>query len=131
MESSNFLGIAAIRVSERILATFHLLETTPVKFESCESVGFAGLLFLLPFLIENGLLSYQSHYKELERGYYFLDFIILLIAFLYLGRIKNPEQLKKICPGEFGKLLGTDRIPETKCLRKKIGEIIAQNKSEA
>lgn len=42
---------------------------------------------------------------------------------------KNPEQTKQISPGEFGKLLGYDRIPEAKILRKKISEIANQKKS--
>ena len=54
----------------------------------------------------------------------------MLMAFLYLGRIKNPEQLKKTCPGEFGKLFGLDRIPETKCLRVKLKAICNQKKSK-
>lgn len=49
---------------------------------------------------------------------------------MYLTRKKNPEQLKHLSPGEFGKLLGVDRIPEAKCLRKKIKEICSQRKSE-
>jgi predicted DNA-binding ribbon-helix-helix protein len=49
---------------------------------------------------------------------------------MYLSRIKNPEQLKHLSPGEFGKLLGTDRVPEAKCLRKKIKEICSQSKTE-
>lgn len=49
---------------------------------------------------------------------------------MYLGRIKNAEQLKKISPGEFGKLLGVDRSPESKCVRKKIRQICKQKKSE-
>ena len=39
------------------------------------------------------------------------------LAFMYLCRIKNPEQLKHISPGEFGRLLGLDRVPEAKNLR--------------
>jgi len=49
---------------------------------------------------------------------------------MYLCRIKNPEQLKHVSPGEFGKLLGLDRIPEPKTLREKINEIVEQRKSE-
>lgn len=49
---------------------------------------------------------------------------------MYLARQKNPEQLKHLSPGEFGKLLGVDRIPESKCLRKKIKEICMQKKAE-
>ena len=65
----------------------------------------------------------------MDKGYYYIDFIIVLIAFMYLCRIRNPEQLSRINPGEFGKLLGIDRVPESKCLRKKIKQICGQEKS--
>lgn len=48
---------------------------------------------------------------------------------MYLCRIKNPEQFKKVNPGDFGKLLGLDRIPEAKCFRQKIKQISNQQKS--
>jgi hypothetical protein len=40
-----------------------------------------------------------------------------------LCRIRAVEQLKKEAPGEFGKILGLDRIPEVRCLRKKLDEM--------
>lgn len=49
---------------------------------------------------------------------------------MYLCRIKNPEQLKHISPGEFGKIMGIDRIPEAKCLRKKMYNICTQKKAD-
>ncbi len=45
---------------------------------------------------------------------------------MYLRRIKNPEQLKHHSPGEFGKIMGLDRVPEAKCLRGKLKEICSQ-----
>jgi len=78
------------------------------------------VLFLLPFLQQTGLFSYRDHYQELEKGYYFIDFIIIFLAFMYLRRIKNPAQVKYYSSREFGKLMGLDRIPEAKCLRGKI-----------
>jgi hypothetical protein len=48
---------------------------------------------------------------------------------MYLCRIKNPEQLKQVSPGEFGKLLGIDRVPEAKCLRHKLKQISNQGKA--
>ena len=48
---------------------------------------------------------------------------------MYLRRIKNPEQLKHHSPGEFGKIMGLDRVPEAKCLRAKLKEIAGQQKS--
>jgi len=105
------------------------LEKTPIQFVASECVDYGGVLFLLPFLMSAGLLSYQNHYQALNPGYYDLDITILSLAFMYLCRIKNPEQLKHVSPGEFGKLLGLDRIAETKTLREKINEIVEQRKS--
>lgn len=106
-----------------------MLESTPVHFIASEGVDFGGVLFLLPSLLASGLLSYQNHYDDLS-GYYDLDIIILTLAFMYLCRIKNPEQLKHISPGEFGKLLGLDRIPESKNLRLKMSLIARQKRAE-
>lgn len=117
-------------MDERMQAIRHELPCTPIKFESCECVPCGGVLFLLPFLLSSGLLSYQNHYKPLSPGYYDLDTTILTLAFMYLCRIKNVEQLKHISPGEFGKLLGLDKIAEGKTLREKMGEIVDQKKSE-
>jgi prepilin-type processing-associated H-X9-DG protein len=124
------LGIAATRKQERTQAIKHALPSTPIKFEPCECVANGGVLFLLPFLLSSGLLSYKKHYSSLSPGYYDLDVTILTLSFMYLCRIKNVEQLKHISPGEFGKLLGLDRIAEAKTFREKIGEIVNQKKSE-
>jgi len=46
-----------------------------------------------------------------------------------LARIKNPEQLKQCKPGELGRLIGLDRVPEVKCLRNKINLFSCQKQS--
>ncbi len=122
------MGIAATRYDERMLAKQGKIEKTPIRFVPSEGVEFGGVLFLLPSLLATGLLSYQNHYDDLS-GYYDLDTIILTLAFMYLCRIKNPEQLKHISPGEFGKLLGLDRIPEARNLRFKMSEIVKQKQA--
>jgi hypothetical protein len=47
-----------------------------------------------------------------------------------LSRIKFPEQLKTCKVGELGKLISLDRVPEAKCLRRKIEQIVNQEKAE-
>lgn len=89
----------------------------------------AGVLLLLPFLEQTGLFSFRSHYQELAKGYYYIDFVVLFLSFMYLRRIKNPEKLKYHSPGEFGKIMGLDRVPEAKCFRGKLAEICSQHKS--
>ncbi len=128
LSAGESLGIAATRYDERMLAKQGKLEKTPVRFAPGEGIEYGGVLFLLPSLLATGLLSYQNHYDDLS-GYYDLDTIILTLAFMYLCRIKNPEQLKHISPGEFGKLLGLDRIPEARNLRFKISQIVDQRQA--
>lgn len=47
-----------------------------------------------------------------------------------LCRIKNPEQLKERPPGELGKLLGLDRVPEVGHFRKKLKQILDQKRTD-
>ena len=75
-------------------------------------------------------MDYKPHYQQIEDVYYDLDTTILFLSFMYLCRIHNPEQLRHISPGEFGKLLGLDRIPEARCLRNRLKQIIDQRKTE-
>ena len=127
--ASEVFGIGATRIEERMLASKGKLSKTPVEFIASEGVEFAGVLFLLPSLLNTGLLSYKNHYNDLS-GYYDLDTIILTLAFMYLCRIKNVEKLKHHNPGEFGKLLGLDRIPEARNLRAKLSMIYEQKKAQ-
>ena len=89
----------------------------------------AGVLLLLPALIAQGLLKGIEVYGSIRKGYYGLLSILLLLSFMLLSRIKTPEQLKNCKPGELGKILGLDRVPETRCLRDKIKQIVAHKKA--
>ena len=44
----------------------------------------------------------------------------LFVAFMTLARVRNPDSLRYQAPGEWGAILGLDRCPETKTLRRKI-----------
>lgn len=105
------------------------MEVDAIHFEPCECVEYGGVLFLLPFLLANHLLSYQSVYAKRGYGYYNFDIALLTVAFMYLCRIKNIEQLKHTSPGEFGKLMGLDRIPVDRTLRILMKEISDQKKA--
>ncbi|MFW5781448.1 MAG: putative transposase [Bacteroidota bacterium] len=121
--------MGATRVETRLDAAMGEQVKDIVRFEPCESVSFGGVLFVLPFLLANGLLSYSHYYSQRERGYYNFDIIVLALAFMYLCRIKNIEQLKHYSPGELGKLLGLDRIPEARCFRAVFKELSEEEQS--
>jgi len=113
-------------VGERGLAAAGLLDEAPPIFSHKQSVENGGVLFALPALIAQGLLLYKDVYTEFSKAYYGLQSTILTLAFMALCRIKNPDQLKQHNVGELGALIGLDRVPEVKCLREKIAQIVNQ-----
>ena len=54
-----------------------------------------------------------------------MESIFLLLALLALARVKSIEQLRYQAPGEWGKLLGLDRVPEVRTLRTKLALLTA------
>jgi transposase len=122
------MGIACTRPCERVLAAFGLLPGgARTEFQPCRDVSNGGVLCALPALAENGLFRHLETLPVLS-GYYMALHVILLLAYMALCRIKAVEQLQYEAPGELGKLMGLDRIPEVRCLRKKLSQL-SQNKA--
>jgi hypothetical protein len=105
---------------ERLGASLGDLSEAAVKFESCIDVSYGGVLLALPALISNGLLYKSQTYFQLPEGYYGLNSIFIILSFLVLLRVKSLESVRYLPPGELGKLVGLDRIPEVKTLRGKV-----------
>ena len=101
----------------------------PPVFEESKALCGAGLLFMLPSLLAQGLLKAKEVFHLPSSHYYGLESVVLTLAFMTLARIKNPEQLKQCKPGEIGRLIDLDRIPEVRCLREKIKFISEQQRS--
>jgi len=129
-DSEARMGIATTREWERAGASLGAIEEALPVFGHDNNICNAGVLFILPALLSQGLLKGAEIYGSLKKGYYGLISTLLLLAFMALSRIKTPEQLKTCKPGELGKLLGLDRIPEAKCLRAKIGQIAEQQRAQ-
>lgn len=117
-------GVAVKRTEERALAsTGKLCEAAP-EFQAAEAVAGAGVLLALPALLQQGLVGVaQDVYGVLRNGFFGLRSVVLTLAFMALLRIKTPEQLTGHAPGELGLLLGLDRAPEVKTLRRKLAEM--------
>ena len=77
-----------------------------------------------------GLLKYTERFFTLPKGYYGLDSLFLLLAFMALTRLKSIESLRYYAPGEWGKLLGLDRIPEARTLRNKVQHLSQDNQAK-
>jgi hypothetical protein len=121
--AGNEMGIACTRPCERVLAAVGILPGgATTQFQSCRDVSNGGVLCALPSLAENGLFRHLKVLPLLS-GYYMTLHVILLLAYMALCRIKAVEQLQYETPGELGKLMGLDRIPEVRCLRMKMSQL--------
>lgn len=127
-QAADGMGTACTRADERIAAAIGLAQCATTRFEPSRDVQLAGLLTGLPALCANGLLSGLGKYIALPRGFYSALHILLVLGFMALGRIRRPEGLRHIPPGEFGKVIGLDRVPEVRTLREKIGVLASTGK---
>ena len=115
------MGRAARDVEGRMLASAGLMtEAEPVFAAPAHGVAHGGVLAALPMLLRAGLLGAANRLFRLPDGFYGLTTILLFVAFMTLARVRNPEGLRYQAPGEWGAILGLDRCPETKTLRRKI-----------
>jgi hypothetical protein len=112
--------VATGRTAERVLASLGTLSQARLQFEHCQDVAGAGVLCALPALLAVGLLRGVRECFAWAKGYYPLESIFLTLALMALARVRSIEALRYEPPGEWGKLLGLDRLPEVKTLRQKL-----------
>jgi len=118
------LGVATKRTVERLLACTGKLPEALPEFQAAEAVSGAGVLLALPALLEQGLIDVgQQVFGALRNGFFGLRSVLLTLTYMALLRIKTPEQLTGQAPGELGLLLGLDRAPEVKTVRRKLAEL--------
>jgi hypothetical protein len=106
-----------------LLAAVGLLRQAPVQFAPAADVPLGGVLWALPALLAEGLLRHSRKLFQLPEGFYPLETIFLVLAFMALVRVRSLEALRYEPPGEWGQLVGLDRIPEVRTLRQKLGQL--------
>ena len=94
-----------------MLAAVCVLRQAPVEFASSTDVPLGGVLWALPALLAEGLLRHSRKLFTLPEGFYPLETIFLVLAFMALVRVRSLEALRYEPPGEWGELVGLDRIP--------------------
>src|SRR5260370_1366521 len=86
----------------------------------------AGLLLALPALETAGLLDAAGEvYGRLKNGFYGLAATLLTLVFLALAGEPRAEGATRVPPAALGRVLGLDRAPEVKTIRRKLGELAA------
>ena len=99
----------------------------------CEGAGLplVGALVILPALAVTGLLEVAGDvYGRARAAFYGLSSLLLTVVFAALLGEPRAEGLTRIDPVDIGRLLGLDRAPEVKTIRRRIGELARQRRAD-
>lgn len=119
------------RRGQRGAARWGLLEYAPPVFAPAARVRLAGLFLAVPALAATGLLEgAHATYGQLPRGFYGLDTVVCEAVFRALLGESRAEGATRIDPIELGRVLGLDRAPEVKTIRRRIALLAAQAKAD-
>jgi len=109
-----------------VLAYLGLIADAAPLFRSGVRVPRAGVLLALPALADSGVLDCAREiYGSIGPAFYGLRTTLVTLLLMALLRIKRPEALKEHPPEDLGRVLGLDRTPEVKTLRRKLSRLAA------
>ncbi|HAH04951.1 MAG TPA: hypothetical protein DCM05_00270 [Elusimicrobia bacterium] len=120
------------RVFDRILARMGKLDDAEPIFAPGRRIPHAGVLLAVPALVQSGVLSVADEvYGHIAPAFYGLRTTVMALLLMALLRIKRPEELKERAPVDLGRVLGLDRAPEVKTLRRKLSRLAFAGQAEA
>jgi hypothetical protein len=120
------------RSMDRVFAALGLLDDAAPLFAPAQNLPRAGVLLAIPALVASGLLpAAEKIYGSLRPSFYGLRTTLVAYVLLALLRIPRPEMLKEYPPGELGRIVGLDRMPEVKTLRRKLSQLAKRKGSYA
>lgn len=112
------------RAVDRMRAAHGELADAAPLFASGEGLPFVGALLAIPGLVASGMLpEARLHFGDIGPAFYGLRTSLVTMVLLALLRIKRPEHLKEFAPPDLGRILGLDRAPEVKTLRRKARQL--------
>jgi len=114
------------RRGDRFLARAGRLDDAVPLFADAQCVPRAGALLAVPLLVRHGLIeTFGKVYHSLHPSFYGLRTIVVTLFLAALLRIKRPEHFKEYRPEDLGTILGLDRAPEVKTVRRKFARLAA------
>lgn len=117
------------RSLDRLLAAMGQLDDAAPLFATAHSLPGAGVLLAVPALVASGLLSVARQvYGSIGPAFYGLRTTLVAYVLLVLLRIPRPEMLKEYAPAGLGRVIGLDRMPEVKTLRRKLARLAAMKR---
>lgn len=106
---------------DRLLASQGKLHDATPLFASGHDLPYAGVLLAVPGLVASGVLAEARRlYPNIGPAFYGPRTTLVVVILLALLRLKRPEHLKEFAPPDLGRVVGLDRVPEVKTLRRKL-----------
>jgi len=119
------------RSGDRVMARLGLLDDALPLFADHESLPRAGALLAVPLLVRHGLVgAFVKVYGSLHPSFYGLRTIVVALFLAALLRIKRAEHFKEYLPQDLGAVLGLDRAPEVKTVRRKFAQLAARGRAK-
>ena len=115
---------------DRLMAYLGLLDDAAPLFRPGTSIPGAGVLLAMPALVASDVIHCAHEvYGSIGPAFFGLRTTIVALVLMALLRIKRPEGLKERPPDALGRILGLDRAPEVKTLRRKLKRLAALGRS--
>ena len=116
------------RAAERAAAG--LFECASPVFAPAAHIRHAGLFLAIPALEGTGLLAYAKEvYGALPNGFYGLETILIDSVLRALAGEARAEGATRFDPVELGRVLGLDRAPEVKTIRRRLSQLAEAGKA--
>ena len=125
------LPAPADRDAERAVARWGKLPHAEPVFAPAARVPLAGLLLAIPALEATGLLPCATRvFGSLRNGFYGLDTMLVEGVLRALAGQPRAEGATRIDPHALGRILGLDRGPEVKTIRRNITALADTGRAE-
>jgi hypothetical protein len=112
------------RALDRLVAALGQLDDAPPLLARASREPRAGALLPIPATEASGLLWIAREvHGSIGPAFYVLRTTLVTFALLALMRIKRPEALKGYAPPDLGRIVGLDRAPEVKTLRRELSRL--------
>lgn len=118
------------RSGDRLLAHLGLLNDALPLFAPGERLPSAGVLLALPAVVHSGVIDCgREIYGCIGPAFFGLRTTMVALVLMALLRIRCPENLKEHPPADLGRVLGLDRAPEVKTMRRKLKRLAAAGRA--
>ena len=117
------------RNADRMFAALGLQEDAEPVFANIHRTEFTGVFLAIALLSKDIFFTQMKHvYKTMGGSFYGLRNTFMMLFIMAFLRIKNPEKSDQFNKIVLGRILGLDRAPSVKTIRRKIKYLTHRNK---